>query len=231
MSDVKEPRTIVKQEDYATLFSDGLILIKHVRASYPHLLEKYKGDDDDAKGKFSIVALMPKGSGAGYQESKNLIRDEINRLMRENKIKNLPAANKFLRDGDLAAKDEYEGMFTINASESRQPSVRDSVRDPKTKKPRIMVKGTDDERIYAGGWCNILIRPWFQNNKYGKKVNAGLVMVQHVPIEAVRAHYPGASDESFGQERISEDDIDQMADEFADDDSGYDDDIGDDDDI
>ena len=52
--------------------------------------------------------------------------------------------------------------------------------------------------IYGGCWVNILVRPWFQNNKYGKRVNAGVVAVQF-----------RKDDEPFGSGRISDDEIDE----------------------
>lgn len=216
MSDVKEPRTVVKKEDFATLFSDGTILVKMLRASYPHVLSRYKGDDDDGEGKHSIVGLMPKQKP--YFRSKDLIKGEIDRIISEAKLKGLPPDRKFLRDGDQAGKEECEGMFTINASESRRPTALHRIRDPKTKKPKVLEPGKDDDVIYPGCWVNILIRPWYQDHKkYGKRVNAGLVAVQFVK-----------DDEAFGQSRISQDEIASNFDEFADDDaSGYDDSLGD----
>lgn len=208
---VQEPRTVVKDAGNARLYSDGTILIRNVRASYPHVFHPYKGKDSDGDGKFGIVGLMPKT--ADYFPAKNLIRDHIRRMIEEQKLKDLPATNKFLRDGDLTAREEYEGMYTINASEVRRPVARDSKRDPKTGKPKILKVGEDEDRIYAGCWVNILIRPWWQNNKFGKKVNAGLVAVQFVD-----------DDEAFGQGRISEEDVDETFGEFADEDSGFDDD-------
>lgn len=212
-----EPKTVVKQVDMATLYSDGTILVKEVRASYPHCFQPYKGENSET-GKYGIVGLMPK-RGA-YLPAKDLIRDRINEIIRENKLKDLPANAKFLRDGNLTAKEEYEGMFTINASETRRPVLRSNRRDPKTNKPAILKPGEDEDKIYPGCWVNILIRPWWQNNKWGKKVNAGLVAVQFV-----------RDDEAFGQGRISEDEVDEVFDEFADGDSGFDDALGEDDEL
>ena len=210
----REPRSIVKQVDKAILYSDGTILIKDVRASYPHIMSPYKGTEGSDIGKYGIVGLIPKAKA--YFPAKDLIRDEINRILKENKIGNFKADLKFLRDGDLAGKDEYEGHYTINASETRRPQARDIVRDPKTKKPRVLVPGVDDDVIYAGCWVNILIRPWWQNSaKWGKRVNAGLTAVQFV-----------RDDEPFGQGRITSEDVDETFDEFADEASGYDDELG-----
>lgn len=218
--DKDEPRVVVKQVKNAKLWSDGTISLYMVRASYPHVLTKYKGDgDDESKAKFSIVCLMPKKKS--YRAAREMVIDRINELMKENKVKNLKADNKFLRDGDLAAREEYEGMWTINASESKKVAVRHKVRDPKTGKPKVLKAGVDDDVIYPGCWVNIVIRPWFQNNKYGKKVNAGLVAVQFAK-----------DDEPFGQTRISEDEVDEDFDDYAEDaDDDYGDDDDDDDDI
>lgn len=221
-----EPRIVVRQEDYATLYSDGTMLIKEVRASYAHLFEPYQGPPDKETGripppKWGIVGLMPKKKA--YTLSKNLIRDHIDQMIKDAKVKALPAGSKFLRDGDQAAKEEYEGMYTINAGEvlARRPALRGNVRDPKTKKPVILKPGVDDDVIQSGYWVNLLIRPWYQNNTHGKKINASLIAVQLV-----------REDEVFGQGRISDDEVDSTFDEFAnDDDSGYSDELADADDL
>lgn len=229
MAEEKEPRTVVKTVSMAKLWSDGSISLDFLRASYPHVLDKYKGDDENAKAKHSIVGLMPKRKK--WRPAFELVTDQINGLMKANRVKNLKADNKFFRDGDLAAKDEYEKMWTINASEAGRVIVRDSRVDPKTGKPRILKKGVDDDRIFAGCWVNMVIRPWFQNNKHGKKVNAGLVAVQYVPISAVREVWAAASDEPFGQSRISEEEIDETFNAYDGDDEDYDGDDDDDDEV
>jgi hypothetical protein len=215
-----EPRTVVKEVPYAKLYSDGTIFLggeEGLRCSYPHVLTKYKGDDDDAKAKHSIVLLIPKKKK--FRPARELITEVINGLMKENRVKNLKADNKFLRDGDLSAKEENEGNWTVNASESKKVIVRDNKRDPKTGKPRVLKPREDDDRIYGGCFVNALIRPWFMNNKYGKKVNAGLVAVQFMK-----------DGEPFGQGRIPEDEVDAEMDNYAEDDEDYDDDDDDDDD-
>lgn len=212
MQSTPEPRTVVRQVDKAVLYSDGTILLKEVRASYPHIFQPYKGKNSET-GKYGIVALMPKTKA--YFPAKDLIRDRINFILKEHKVQTLKADNKFLRDGDLAGKEEYENTFTVNASEVRRPQARSNIRDPRTKKPGVLKPGEHDDVIYAGCWVNVLIRPWWQDNEWGKKVNAGLVAVQFV-----------RDDEAFGQGRITEAEVDETFDEFADEESGFDDDLG-----
>lgn len=214
-----EAREVVKEVPYAKLFNDGTIMLEGLRCSYPNVLTKFKGDDENAQAKFGIVLLLPKKKA--FRPARELINARIDELLKENKVKNLKADNKFLRDGDLSGKEENERHWTINASESKRVVVRDNKRDPKTNKPRVLKKGEDDDRIYGGCFVNAVIRPWFMNNKWGRKVNAGLVAVQFVK-----------DGEAFGEGRISEETIDEDFDNYAedaddsddDDDEDYDDD-------
>lgn len=218
----KEPRVVVKEVKNAKRWSDGTISLYMVRASYPHVLDKYKGEDDDeSKAKHSIVCLMPKRKA--WRPARELVLERINELIKENKQTKMKADNKFLRDGDLAGRDEYEGFWTINASESKKVSVRGADNKP-------LKKGKDDDVIYAGCWVNVVIRPWFMNNKFGKKINAGLVAVQLVPIKVVQETWAKASDEPFGNQRVSEEEIDEDFQNYGgdDDDDDYDDDDDDD---
>lgn len=217
----REPRVVVKEVPHAKLYNDGTILVSDVRLAYPHVFVPYQGKNDDGKdgkAKYGLVGLMPKQRE--YFAAKNLIREHIVAMIQEHKVKDIRADNKFLRDGDLAAKDEYAGNYTISASETHRPIVRTNKRDPKTGKAMKLDPAKDQEIIYGGCWGNILIRPWWMDNRYGKKVNAGLVAVQFT-----------RDDEPFGTGRISEDEVDEAFDDFTDDDSGFDDELGEDDEL
>jgi len=81
----EQRRHVVKQVPHARLYSDGTILIMDVRASYLHAFTPYQGGDDDSKSKFGVVGMMPKKRE--YFAAKDMIRDVINGLIRENKQK------------------------------------------------------------------------------------------------------------------------------------------------
>jgi hypothetical protein len=67
----------------------------------------------------------------------------------------------------------------------------------------------DDEKLYAGCYVNAIVELWYQNNNYGKRVNANLLGVQFFK-----------DGEPFGDGvSASEDDFDM----FDDDDDGLDD--------
>lgn len=212
MSDVAEaPRTIVKREEYATLYSDQTILVKEVRASYPHFDKPWKGPTDEGKPKFGIVGLMPKTRA--YASSQQLIMSEINKLCRLKQIE-LPDLNKFVRDGDTRPdKKAWVGHWTIHANESDRPKLRGLGRDARTGRPKIITPEQAPEIFYPGCWVNILIKPWWQQNTHGRKCNANLLAVQFV-----------RDDDRLGEGRITEEEVDDSFEVIED--TGY----GDDDD-
>ena len=112
-----------------------------------------------------------------------------------------------MRNGDDTGKEGYDGHYTINASESETnpPILRDERNKPVTPEKAL-------RKFYAGCRVDVFIKPWFQDNKFGKRVNAWLLMVQFVD-----------DDEPLGSERISEEDADEIFD-GADGASGFDDD-------
>jgi hypothetical protein len=187
-------RKAVKKVKNAVLYDDGLIRISNVRLSYPHLRKAYKGKDDKGEAKFGVKALLPKKT---HKAAHDLIEDQIEAILKENKVRALADDKKFLRDGDKSDKPEDEGMWTVSARETRRPPLRDEDRE-------IVDPENADEVFYGGCWGSVLIRPWWQNNDFGKRVNAGL--------SAVRK---SRDDEPFGEGRISDEDVDEA---FEDDD-------------
>ena len=180
--------TPVKKVKNAILREDGQILISNVRLSHPHLDKPYKGKGDAGVAKFSVTGMLDKKKHA---EAIKLIQDQIAAVLKENKIKALPADKKCLKDGDESGKTEYEGHYTISAREERRPSLRDE--DGET------VEQEDAKaKFYGGCYGSILVRLWFQNNDYGKRVNAGL--------SAVKFKKDG---EPFGEGRMTDDDVDE----------------------
>ena len=203
MSETKErARTVVKEVPNAVLYSDGTILLKNVRASHPHLFEPQpnKNDKGEITGhSYSVVALMPK---ATHDEAKKLCVKAINDLLREhNKGEKIPANRKFVKDGDPTddddvGKPENEGCWIVNTREAKAPILLGKGRDPATGR-RKRLAPRDKDLIYGGCYVHVLIRPWFQNNAYGKRVNAGVSAVQFL-----------RDGEPFGTGRITDDDVD-----------------------
>ncbi len=209
-------RTAIKRVKNGVLFSDGSIRIENARASYPHVdkPQKNKADDGTVTESFSINLLMPKDT---HREIKDLCRAEIEKLLKEARIKAVAADRKFIKDGDGMAKDENVGMWVISAREKSPPSLRSNKKDPKTGKPKRLDSDKDRAMFYGGCYVSCLIRPWVQNNSFGKRVNANLLAVQFI-----------GDGEPFGESRIKEDDVDDSFEADDDDAGGFDEDDDDD---
>lgn len=190
-------REIAKKVKNAILYTDGTIRISGVRFSYPHLAKPYKGDDDNGEAKYGIVGMLPKKT---HRAARDLINERIEELLKENKVKSLASDKKFLRDGDDSGKEDYADHWTVSARETRRPPLRNRANE--------VVEPEDAVEVFQPGfWGDILIRPWYQNNKYGKRVNAGLSSVQMV-----------RKDEVFGEGRLSDEDLDDTFEDYGDED-------------
>lgn len=147
--------------------TDGTILIKDVRLSYPHLFEKWGKNEGDKK-KYSAKFLLDKKT---HEAEIKALAAHIVGIETETFKGRLPNDKRFLTDGAVQNKEGMDKYWVISASEDTAPDVIN--RD----KSRINEK---DDIVYAGCYVNVLIRPWTQNNSYGKRVNANLLAVQFV---------------------------------------------------
>ncbi|ALA45464.1 hypothetical protein ADP64_000006 [Achromobacter phage phiAxp-2] len=173
---------IAKQVKNAILYTNGAMRIDNVIASYPHLDERWsKADSKTGKKppeKYSLVGLLDKKT---HGEAYELIEERIKALEKEAKIK-VALDDWFCRDGDRTRKEENEGRWTLNASEQREVTIRDvkgnKLRDEKGNLVGVEHANEIKEMFYPGCVVSIMIRPWAQDNEFGKKINAGLVAVK-----------------------------------------------------
>src|SRR5436305_4423685 len=75
MSEAKQApvNEVVESVENAARYSDGLVLLKNVRASYPHVLKaaKFKGAGPDDPGSYSIKVLLSKTT---HDEARKLLQ-------------------------------------------------------------------------------------------------------------------------------------------------------------
>lgn len=143
---------------------DYKLLLTNVRLNYPKLFRAEKPKTGEGEPKFTAAFSMLKGD---KQVAK--VNALITQLLKEkNKGKPLPADKLCFRDGDLS--DSFEdGTWYISASNRNRPQVIDRSRSPIVE---------EDDIVYGGCYVNALVRFWFQDNQFGKRVNASLEAVQ-----------------------------------------------------
>lgn len=194
----KEKMKVIKKVANAALLQKGdqiFVRISNVRLSYPHLDKPYKKKGDQGVAKYGVVGLLPKDTHA---EAKKLLEKVIADVLADAKVRAIPADKKFLRDGDESDKDEHMGHWTVSAREERRPVLKEMIDGELT-----LVEPEDaKETFYGGCWGSLLLRPWWQNNDWGKRVNAGLSAVTKK-----------ADDDSFGEGRIADEDVDDAMDD------------------
>lgn len=141
------------------------IMLKNVRASFPHLFEK------DNFNKYSCSFLIDRETQAKLVEQvESTIDDLTTNVCKSQKAL---ADNKLpTKDGDDTGRDSEAGQLVLSAKvHSGRPVVmladKTHVTDP------------EENPIYAGCYVNALVELWGQNHKeYGKRINCTLIAVQ-----------------------------------------------------
>jgi hypothetical protein len=205
-----EKRTIVERVENAVLYSDGCIRVDNVRLSYPHLDKPWakEGDvNDDGSPKipkYSLKGLAPKETHEAMMRMQVRI---INEMCADLKYGKLGADRKYIRNGDDLSGEENEGNWVISISENaNKPPVLRSASNKKVEREDA------SEVFYPGCYVDIFFRPWGQDNKYGKRINANLIAVKF-----------RADGERFGEgpiddEGVFDENATEERDEFLDDD-------------
>lgn len=204
-------RTIIAEGENYRAYSDGTILLRNIRFSYPHVDAPWGKKPEDKK-KYSCSALAPKRT---HEEMRQYVKKRISELLKENKqsLETFKTDALCMRNGDKSGQAEAVGHWLIAAREDNQPSVR----GPDTKP---IPQGRIAAEVKGGYWGDMLIRLWYQDNTHGKRVNAGLVAIQ-----------VKKKDKTFGnQTNVSEDDLDETFEEVEGDESGASE-VDDDDDL
>jgi len=177
--------------------NENTIVFKNVRLSYPHLFTPHAFEGGEPK--YQTTVLLDKDKDA---EQIARVKKLIAAKLAELKVKKLPDDKICLKEG--SEKPDREGygegvMFISAKSVKRVPVVDKDSSTPITE---------EDNMIYGGCYCDVSMDIYAQE-KYGKRVNAGLRAVRFRkkgdPIGAA----PADPEDEFG-EPIEDDEDDMM---------------------
>ena len=160
------------------------IKLQGVRLSFPSLFRKavFQGEET----KYEATLLLDKEKHADTIAE---INEAIKKGIADNfKGAKIPADKICFKDGDTIDYDGYAGCMSIKAANNKRPMVIDRDKSPLTE---------DDNKIYAGCYVNAVIELWFQNNGFGKRVNANLLGVQFLKDGEPFGDNSGASADDF----------------------------------
>ena len=127
--------------------------------------ERYKGEDT---GKFGGTFLLDKTTQG---DQIKLLELAIAKFSEEKfgagKVQKVLKAA--FSDGDDQSYAGYANTMALRATSTRRPIVIDQQKTPLAK---------DDNRIDSGDYVNVKVDLWFQDNKFGKRINCNLLAVQ-----------------------------------------------------
>ena len=171
------------------------IKLQNVRLSFPSLFRKAQFQGEETK--YEATFMLDKEEHADKIAE---IEKAIQAGMKEHfKGAKIPSDKICLKDGDQSGRDEYEGHYTIKCANNKRPKVIDRDKTPLTE---------DDGKPYSGCYVNAVIDLWYQNNGYGKRVNANLLGVQFFkdgePFESGSV----ADDDDFEEFEVDDEDFD-----------------------
>ncbi len=139
------------------------IKLKNVRLSFPSLFRK--ASFQGVETKYEATFLLDKTE---HRETIDAISKAIAEMLKENKTK-LSPDKICLKDGDDVEYEGYAGTMTLKASNKNRPLVIGRDRSPLTE---------DDNVVYSGCYVDAVVNLWFQDNGFGKRINASLEGVQ-----------------------------------------------------
>lgn len=183
------------------------IILKRVRLAFPAIFSP-KAVGDGGEAKYSAVFIIDPDS-----ENVSVIKSAIQKAAAEKwGAKAAGVLTKLTQDGRSAyhtapktnsAGEVYagfEGKHWLSASNKARPLVVD-------RNPKVQLS-EEDGRPYAGCYVNAKVRVWAQDNQYGKRINASLLVVQ---FAADGEPFAGSSPSIEGLE-----DLGDIADELKD---------------
>lgn len=148
------------------------IYVERVRLSYPYLFKPRVQENDDGKQtkKFQAKLILDKKKHKKFiDEIEDAFDDIIDAKWNGKRPAKLTDDRLCLRDGDDEDGEEFHGTMVLSASNTKRPDVRDRNKTPLVE---------EDGKPYAGCYVNAIVRLWAQDNKYGKRINASLEVVQ-----------------------------------------------------
>ena len=135
-----------------------VIKLINARLSYPNLWHKAL-KQDGSLDKFNATFLLDSKDKEAIKE----LQLQIKELQTFHKSK--------IEDDKICLKIVDDGTYKIKASNDFRPRILDANRNPLTE---------DDNVLYAGCYVHALISLWYQDNKYGKRINCNLIGVMFV---------------------------------------------------
>ncbi len=164
-----------------------IIYLQNVRLSFPHLTEPH-ASAQGAQPKYSADFIMP-ADHPGYQqfmarygelaaaEWKEHAQQVMGMIQQDRKLRNYGVGEEKVNKQTFQPYDGYAGQVWIMANNKNMPQMIKSDGVP-VDATNTMEAQAVARNLYGGCYVNAAVKPWIQDNQFGKGVRCDLVAVQ-----------------------------------------------------
>ena len=168
-----------------------IILLSNARNSFPHLIEP-QSTTDQATGKTRIsysVDLILQPNSPSFQAFMQEVQKSalakwgdnagavLQMVQADRKTRCFGSGNEKIDKKTFKPYKGYENMVYVTAIKDRPPQVIDTdgraIEDGNTMAYQMLTR-----KMYAGCYLNVAVRPWLQENKFGRGIRCELIAVQ-----------------------------------------------------
>lgn len=180
-----------------------IIYLQNVRLSFPHLTEAH-ASAQGAVPKFSADFIMP-ADHPGFQqfnarygelaqaEWKEHAGQVMQMIQADRKLRNYGAGEEKVNKQTFQPYDGYAGQVWIMANNKNMPQMIKNDGNP-VDAGNSMEAVAVARNMYGGCYVNAAIKPWIQDNQFGKGIRCDLIAIQfHADGEAFGEGAPDAS--------------------------------------
>lgn len=157
---------------------EDCILVSNARLSYFYGFKPYEGDDGNKSYCAHLIIPESHPQMGAIQKLIRKVAENKFKGQADVVLKQLAAQDRLcIHRGDVSkpGQDAYKGKLYISASSKIKPRILATVGGINQE-----IDEDHDSAPYSGAWANVKINIWAQNNKWGKRINAGLMGVQFV---------------------------------------------------
>jgi hypothetical protein len=167
-----------------------IVYISNARLSFPHLVEPQRMMTEGGKERISyncelilqpndpgFAAFMAKVQELALQKWKEVTPQVLQIINADRKLRCYGNGNEKVNKKTFTPYDGYANMVYITAGRDQPPQVIQADGKPldpsNTGAYQQITRG-----MYGGSFCHAAVKPWMQENKYGRGIRCDLVAIQ-----------------------------------------------------
>src|SRR3990167_5592825 len=124
-----------------------------------------------------FAAFMKSVNETAAEKWKELTPQVMAMINADRKLRSYSQGAERISKTTMKVLDGYEGMVAITAKKDRRPQLINADGSPVDPENTMQVQ-TVARKLYGGCYVNAVVKPWAQDNKYGKGMRCDFVAIQ-----------------------------------------------------